>query len=93
MAVVAVWLLRAPHAPGAVLLQLKDQVTPALAVSLATVAVSAAVALVASDAGTTASLTVICMIVMLAVGAASGAVTEEADTVTVWPTGATVGAV
>ena len=60
---------------------------------MATVAVSAAVALVASDAGTPPSLTVICMIVMLAEGAASGAVTDDADTVTVWPMGAIVGAV
>lgn len=57
MAVVAVVLLTVPHAPVPVLPQVTDQVTPAFAESLVTVAVSDAAALVKSDAGAPARAT------------------------------------
>lgn len=93
VAVVAVALLMVPHPPAALLRQLTDQVTPEFVVSLLTFAVSAAVPLVTSVVGTPLSATEISIILIVAEGDASGAVTDVAITVTVWPIGTVAGAV
>lgn len=90
MAEVLVVLLNAPQAE---LPQLTDQVTPAFAESLVTVAVSDAVAVVASEAGAPESVTEMALMVIVAEADLVGSVTEVAVTVTVLPVGIAVGAV
>ena len=88
---VAVALANAPQEPE--LPQVTDQVTPAFAESLVTVAVSAAVALVVSKAGAPESVTEIALMVMVAEADFVESVREVAVTVTVLPVGTAAGAV
>jgi hypothetical protein len=80
VAEVLVMLLKAPQAPA--LPQVTDQVTPAFAGSLLTVAVSGAAALVCSNGGAPARVTEISAILMIAEANLVGSVTEVAVMVT-----------
>jgi hypothetical protein len=90
---VAVILLNVPQAPAPLLPHVTDQVTPAFLESLVTVAVSAAVALVASKAGAPESATEMAVIVIVDDADFVGSVTDVAVTVTVLPVGTAEGAV
>jgi hypothetical protein len=91
VAEVAVMLLNVPQA--SVVPQVTDQVTPAFAESLVTVAVRAAVALLTSDAGMVPRVTEMALMVMVAEADLVESVTEVAVTVTVLPVGIAAGAV
>jgi hypothetical protein len=90
---VDVTLLNAPQAPAPLLPQVTDQVTPAFLESLVTVAVSPAVAFVASDAGAPESATEIAVMVTTDDADLVVSVTDVAVTVTVLPVGTADGAV
>jgi hypothetical protein len=93
---VVVVLLKAPQAPAVLLPQATDQVTPAFFESFVTVAVSEAVPLIRSEAGSPAIATVMpgaAVIVMLAVADFVVSVTEVAVMLIVPPVGTEAGAV
>jgi hypothetical protein len=92
VAVVAVMALNAPQAPA--LPHVTDHVTPLLAESFVTTAVSGVVALVSSEAGGAGlRATEIALMEMVAEADFVVSVTDVAVTVTVLPVGAAAGAV